>query len=261
MRLGRRAATRRLKSCASVRKVSDSLRLLVQGLQPSRLGVIMSRNSGVLGHVTVVRGLAVALLLSGPAVASAQDRSQDRFQDRYWDGSRYTRLQPGMTISVRTNEAIDSAQTDYRVYSGIIDEDVRGDNGRIAIARGSTVEMIVRRNHNNELWLDLESVMANGQRYAIDASPDRVVGTSGSDTAIGSIVGAITGSRGTNVHIPRNTVINFRLETPLEMNIADRGVNRDGYHYHDYYGDGRPDRDREDRDGRDRDPDDRDRNR
>jgi hypothetical protein len=187
-----------------------------------------------------VRELAAAMLLCAPVFASAQDR--------YWDGNRYTRLQPGMTISVRTNEAIDSARTDYRVYSGIVAEDIRGDNGRLAIPRGSTVELIVRRNRGNELWLDLESVVANGQRYAINTTPDRVVGTSGFDTAIGSIVGAITGVRGPNIHIPRNSVINFRLESPLEMNVADRGVNRDGNHYHDYYG-----RDRDDRDDRDRD--------
>jgi hypothetical protein len=198
----------------------------------------MSGSSGFLMRQSVrgVRGLTVALLLSVPMVAAAQDR--------YWDGNRYTRLEPGMTISVRTNEAIDSARTDYRVYTGIVAEDVRGDNGRIAIPRGSTVELIVRRDRGNELWLDLESVIANGQRYAIDASPDRVVGTAGFDTAIGSIVGAITGVRGGNVHIPRDAVINFRLERPLEINVRDRGVNRDGYHYHDYYGD-RDDRDRD----------------
>ena len=198
----------------------------------------MSGSSGLLARVAV-GGLTVALLLSVPFAAAAQDR------DRYWDGSRYTRLQPGMTISVRTNEAIDSARTDYRVYTGIVAEDVRGDNGRIAIPRGSTVELIVRRDRGNELWLDMESVVANGQRYAIDTSPDRVVGTAGFDTAIGSIVGAITGVRGGNIHIPRDTVINFRLESPLQINVRDRGVNREGYHYHDYYGNGRDDRDRD----------------
>jgi hypothetical protein len=153
-----------------------------------------------------------------------------------------------MNISVRTNETIDSTHTDYRVFSGVVAEDIRGDNGRIAIPRGSTVEMIVRRNRDNELWLDLESIVANGQRYAVNASPDRVVGTSGFDTPIGSIVGAIAGIRGPNIHILRDTVINFRLESALDMNVPDRGVNRDGSHYHDYYGQG--DRAPDDRDQR-----------
>jgi hypothetical protein len=197
----------------------------------------MSASSGCFARVNAnaVRGLAAALLLCTPVLASAQDR--------YWDGNRFTRLQPGMTISIRTNETIDSRRTDYRIYSGVVAEDVRGDNGRLAIPRGSTVELIVRRNRGDELWLDLESVVANGQRYAINTTPDRIVGTSGFDSAIGSIVGAIAGVRGPDIHIPRNSVINFRLESALEMNVADRGVNRDGYHYHDYYG----------RDGRDRD--------
>jgi hypothetical protein len=200
----------------------------------------MSASSGFFAraNVNVIRGLAAALLVCAPAFVFAQDR--------YWDGQRFTRLQPGMTISVRTNEAIDSARTDYRVYTGIVAEDVRGDNGRLAIPRGSSVEMIVRHGRDNELWLDLESVTAGGERYAVNTSPDRVVGTSGFDTAIGSIVGAIAGVRGPNIHIPRDSVINFRLESALDMHVADRGINRDGYHYHDYYGDGR-DRDRDDR--------------
>ena len=158
-----------------------------------------------------------------------------------------------MNISVRTNEAIDTSNTDYRVYNGTVAQDVRGDNGQLAIPRGSNVELIVRRNRNNELVLDLDSIMANGQRYAVKTDPDRVVGTSGFDTAIGSIVGAIAGVRGPNVRIPRNTLLNFRLETPLDIGVADRGVTRDGYHYHDYYGQGRDDRYRDDRGGENRD--------
>jgi hypothetical protein len=30
-------------------------------------------------------------------------------------------------------------------------------------------------------------------------------------------------------------VMGFRLDRPLDMGIADRGVNRDGLHYHDWY--------------------------
>src|SRR5947207_2465177 len=106
---------------------------------------MMSGSSGFLGRANVVCGLAVAVVVSIATVASAQDR--------YWDGSRFTRLQPGMNISVRTNEAIDTSATDYRIFNGTVAEDVRGDDGRLAIPRGSTVELIVRRNRNNELVL------------------------------------------------------------------------------------------------------------
>jgi hypothetical protein len=202
---------------------------------------MMSGSSGFLRQGNVVRGLVAALLLCAPSLGSAQDR--------YWDGTRFTRLQPGMNISVRTNEAIDTSTTDYRVFNGTVAEDVLGDDRRLAIPRGSNVELIVRRNRNNELVLDLESVVANGQRYAINSDPNRVVGTSGSgfDTAIGSIIGAIAGVHGSNVRIPRNTLLNFRLDSPLDIGVADRGATRDGYHYHDYYGRGRDNYDNRDR--------------
>jgi len=47
-------------------------------------------------------------------------------------------------IPVRVNESIDVERKDNRVYYGIVDQDVRGDNGRIAIPRGSNAELIVR---------------------------------------------------------------------------------------------------------------------
>jgi hypothetical protein len=139
------------------------------------------------------------------------------------------------------NEAIDVERKDNRVYYGIVDQDVRGDNNRIAIPRGSRAELIVRVARDNDLILDLESVMVNGQRYAIKTDPTRV--ESAKDYGIvGAIVGAVNGGQavGRAVRIPRDSVINFRLERPLEMGIQDRGVDRNGYHYHDWY-----DRDRD----------------
>jgi len=37
------------------------------------------------------------------------------------------------------------------------------------------------------------------------------------------------------VRIPRDTLLSFRLDRPLIMGVADRGIDRDGYHYHDWY--------------------------
>jgi hypothetical protein len=175
----------------------------------------------------------LALCLSCVVVAAQGNRN--------WDGQRFTRLDPGMTITVRTAEPIDTTRTDYRVYNGVVEEDVRGDNGRLAIPRGSAVELIARRARNNEMVLDLESVNVNGQRYAIQTDPKPIVGTSGLDSLVGSIIGAIRDGnvRGPAVRIPRDTVLSFRLDRTLDMGVADRGVNRDGYHYHDYYDAGR----------------------
>ena len=84
------------------------------------------------------------------------------------------RLDPGTTISVRTNDTIDVDRQDNRVYAGIVDQDVRGNEGRILIPRGSPVELFVRLARDNDLILDLESVVANGVRYAVKTDPNRV---------------------------------------------------------------------------------------
>jgi hypothetical protein len=64
---------------------------------------------------------------------------QDRDGGRYWDRDRglYIMLQPGTVVAIRTQDPIDVERTDNRVFSGIVDQDVRGDNGRLAIPRGS----------------------------------------------------------------------------------------------------------------------------
>ncbi len=85
-------------------------------------------------------GIAILAMGFLPTL-SAQDR------DRDWDRehSRFTRLEPGTLIPVRTTEGIDVERTDNRVFRGIADQDVRGENGRLAIPRGAPVELIVRR--------------------------------------------------------------------------------------------------------------------
>ena len=186
-------------------------------------------------RVALISGLVIA--------AGAQDRDRMRDpDDRYWDNQnrRYTELVRGTMVSVRPKEAIDVNRKDNRVYTGIVDQDVRGANGRLAIPRGSTVELIVRVARDNDLILDLESVTVNGQRYAIKTDATRVESRP-DGSLVGAIVGAVNGgeARGRAVRIPRNTVLTFRVDRPLTMGVADRGVDRDGRHYHDYYDRGR----------------------
>ncbi|HEY2431033.1 MAG TPA: hypothetical protein VGI12_00060 [Vicinamibacterales bacterium] len=152
-----------------------------------------------------------------------------------------TRLDPGMTLPVRLTESVAATREDYRVFTAVVDRDVPGDNGRLALPRGSQVELIVRNSRPGEMLLDLESVSVNGQRYAVRTDPQRVVGTAGGRDFIGSIIGTIRGgsARGESVRVPRGTVMQFRLEQPLDVGVADRGVDRNGHHYHDYYGRGR----------------------
>jgi hypothetical protein len=182
-------------------------------------------------------GMAVLMSLAVLPAVFAQDR--DRGYDRDRD-DRITRLEPGTLIAVRTNEGIDADKGDNRVYTGIVDQDVRGDNGRLAIPRGSRVELMVRVEPDNDLIIDLESVNVNGNRYAVRTNVNRQESRR-DDSIVGAIVGAIQGgqARGRSVHIPRDSVLTFRLQRPLEMGVADRGIDRDGRHYHNYYDDDR----------------------
>jgi len=177
-------------------------------------------------------GIAIVLALCILPNVSAQDRDHDRDPDR----ERVTRLEPGTMIAVRTNETIDTDRRDNQIYSGIVDQDVRGNDGRLAIPRGSSVELIVRVAHDNDLIIDLESVQVNGDRYAVKTEPNRQQARP-DDSLVGSIIGAIEGgeARGRVVRIPRDSVLTFRLERPLEMGVQDRGTDREGHHYHDWH--------------------------
>jgi hypothetical protein len=169
-------------------------------------------------------------------VISAQDRYEDRDRDRV--RIDVTRVEPGTVIPVRTNELIDADRQDYRTYTGIVDRDVRGDNGRLAIPRGSTVELMVRVARDNDLILDLESVTVNGQRYGIRTDATRIE-SQRDNSLVGAIVGAINGGeyRGRSVRIPRDSVVTFRIQRPLDVGVEDRGIMRDGRHYHEWYRD------------------------
>jgi hypothetical protein len=174
---------------------------------------------------------AVVAALFLPAAASAQDRERGSDSDR----DRMTRIEPSTIIPVRTNDTIDADRRDDQIYTGIVDQDVRGSNGRLAIPRGSTVELIVRVTQDNDLITDVESVSVNGQRYALKTEANRQESRR-DDSLVGSIVGAIQGgqARGRAVRIPKDSILTFRLVRPLDMGVADRGTTRDGRHYHDY---------------------------
>src|ERR1039457_4479446 len=148
---------------------------------------------------------AIAAALFLPAVASAQGRDQGSEPDR----DRMTRIEPGTIIPVRTNNTIDADRRDDQIYTGIVDQDVRGSNGRLAIPRGSTVELIVRVTSDNDLVIDVESVSVNGQRYAIKTETNRQE-SKHDDSLVGSIVGAIQGgqARGRAVRDRKSTRLN-----------------------------------------------------
>jgi len=173
------------------------------------------------------------LALSLGSMGFAQERYGNR--DRI-EREHLTRIEPGTNISVRTNQFINSNRVDNRVYYGTITQDIRGGNGRLAIPAGSQVELIVRTARDNDLILDLESVTIAGLRYGLETGRERVDAGRPDNSLVGQIVGAISGDQvnGRMVKIRRGTVLNFRLERPLVVGVADRGDSRRDGHYHDY---------------------------
>jgi hypothetical protein len=143
-----------------------------------------------------------------------------------------SRIDPGTRVVVRTQEWIDAHRHEARTYRATVDQDVIGDNGVVAIPRGSPVELIVREASDQNLVLDLALVMANGQRYVVPAGPAAGAnGIIGGGPLLGSIIGAIAGegqggaigagqgilTRGPRVYVPPESVLTFRLEQPLVL--------------------------------------------
>ena len=179
-------------------------------------------------------------------------------------------IDAGTRVRVRTTRAIDERSLSGRVFAGVVDQDVRDTRGRLAIPRGATVELIVRGGDNRELYLDMESISVNGQAYGIDATKraiggrtvvDSTIGANqetaqrvGGGALIGSIIGAVVGGgkgaavgaaagagvgastqlqvHGEYVRVPADSLVTFRLETPLKLGWKDPGHDRDGAHYH-----------------------------
>jgi hypothetical protein len=183
------------------------------------------------------------------------------------------RVPAGTEIVVRTNDTIDTKHpSDSRIYTAVVDRDVRDRSGRVVVPRGSNAELIARDSGDNEIVLDLESVEVNGQRYSVDTASQVITGDSsgnrkegvgknertgkyvGGGAVIGSIIGAIAGggkgaaigaatgagagaatqtvTRGSSVRLPSESLLTFRLDRQLRVGGADTGFDREGRHYH-----------------------------
>jgi len=169
----------------------------------------MSRN-------TMLQTCGLALVM-GACLSTADAQPRYRERDRGWE--RVTRIEPGTRISIRTTQRINVQRREERVYPAVVEQDVRGENGRIAIPRGSRVDLVVRAARDNDLILDLDSVTVQGQRYGIDTAATRVDSGGG---LIGSLEGVFSGgqARGPRIVVPRGTVLNFRIDHPMVMGAA-----------------------------------------
>jgi hypothetical protein len=185
-------------------------------------------------------------------------RDYDRDRDRNRGAANYNRgdltIPAGADISVRTNEAIDSRDpSESRSYTAQLDRDVVDAAGNVAIPRGADAALVVRNMGDNNVALDLQSVTFNGQRFVVNTqalgqSGNRqglgqnkrtgefvgggaVLGTllgaiagGGKGAAIGALAGGAAGAgaqvltKGDHVRVPAETVLNFRLESPVDLN-------------------------------------------
>jgi hypothetical protein len=174
----------------------------------------------------------------------------------------------GTVVTVRTDTDIDARDTgNGRVYSGVVNKDVYDGDNRIAIPKGSDVELMVRDTGKHSLALDLDAIVIKGRRYSVvtydvtkNGEEKNGVGANGrtakyvgGGALFGTILGAVAGggkgagigalaggaagaigqtvTRGGKVHVPAENVLTFQLEQPLNL-VRDNGYIKDGRHYH-----------------------------
>jgi hypothetical protein len=213
------------------------------------------------------RAVAIGAILTIAVFCLAQSAVAQDWRDMDWSGntSRLSRIDPGAYVTVRVTQPIEVDRARGRVYAGVVDSDVWDDYRRLsvpAIPRGSRVDLVVRAARDGDLILDLDSIYAHGVRYVVAAAPERIeaprgrdrggdaVAAAGSGAVIGTIIGAIAGggkgaaigaaagavtglalaSHGREIHVPRGSLLTFRLERPLVIvapSRPDRGDRRD----------------------------------
>jgi hypothetical protein len=127
--------------------------------------------------------------------------------------TRTYELPVGSEVSVRTNEAIDSATAaEGQTFDAQVTRDARDANHDVVIPRGSPARIVIRSASKggkfrgaSDLVLDLQSVTINRKRYAIDTAEigqkgkpgvganKRTAEYGGGGAALGAIIGAIAG--------------------------------------------------------------------
>lgn len=162
-------------------------------------------------------------------------------------------LPAGTEIAVRTNEAIDSSSSpEGATFSAGIDRDIPGTDGSILIPKGAPARLIIRKSSSGglgtpQLALDLDSVTISGRQYNVSTEDiqrstreglgrnRRTAGMVGGGAVLGTLLGAIAGggrgaaigaaaggatqvlTRGSQVKVPPETVLTFRLDEPLHL--------------------------------------------
>jgi hypothetical protein len=160
----------------------------------------------------------------------------------------------GTDVLVRVDEAIDSKNADEgRLYAAHLDQDLLDSNANVAVHKGATAEVMVRRVvSGKDLVLDLQALSVDGRRYFVTADDyeqnrkrqgiglnQRTGVMVGGGTIFGSIIGALAGggqgaaigalggaagggltqifTRGKAVKIPAEAVLTLKLEKSLRL--------------------------------------------
>jgi hypothetical protein len=127
--------------------------------------------------------------------------------------TRTYELPAGNEISVRTNEAIDSATAaEGQTFDAQVTRDAKDSDGAVVIPRGSGARVVIKSASKggrfrgaSDLVLDLQSVIINGRSYNIDTvdvsrkgkagvgANRRTAEYAGGGAALGAVIGAIAG--------------------------------------------------------------------
>lgn len=144
-----------------------------------------------------------------------------------------------------------------QTFSAVVDKDILDSSGALAIPKGSDARLIIRSTEGgsmtkaSELVLDVESITVSGTRYLVTTGDVQQKGRQGigankrtavivgGGAALGTLLGAIAGggkgaaigagigagagagaqvlTKGKEVKVPAETLLNFKLEQDLRL--------------------------------------------
>ena len=147
-----------------------------------------------------------------------------------------------------------------QAFAAQVDQDVMGGSNNVVVPKGSPAELVIRQVSSGgvtgspEMMLDVQSITVGGQRYLVSTADlqqksDTGIGANkrtaeavGGGAALGAIVGAVVGKgkgaaigaavgaaggagtqiliKGKEVHVPAETVLNFKLDQTVSLTAA-----------------------------------------
>jgi hypothetical protein len=188
-------------------------------------------------------------------LSESRDRASDDRRPAWATLPVGTEISVRADSTINADEAVEG-----RTYPASIQRDVYDAAGNMMIPRGSAAELVVRRVNeggtfsSGNLTLDLDSIRINGRRYTVstedvEKGTNRGIGTNrrtgemvgggavlgtllgaiaggGKGAAIGAIAGAAAGggvqvlTKGKQIRVPAETILNFKLDQPLTLREA-----------------------------------------